>query len=379
MIAPQAYQLWLQGRYSYLPETSGFRKHVNTYFEEEVKPLFGEAANENEQQAYFQALANDYRDRAARKASFETQQRKNSIGIAGLIFVGIFGYVAFVQNEASTFSILFFVGMMVFLLGAMWLVNARKKQQLDLAEEEGFGLIRMARDSGLYKEIPPGQFPEVIATIRQLGQQQGIDLNSARFFFDPRKGTSPSVSSIEEKGQPSIFITFTRSSLTLHQSNLGHFNALYAHELGHLLQEDTKLWIEKLVPAAVFHPLLRQHEAPEANADEDSNFGLELEGFDIDLDAVVDAIDVPAVGLLFGPYIRKVQVKANRNVLRGLRYESEYLSDYASVAMTKGLEILSLIEKDFFQSESSDLHPKSDWRILSLKYRLSQTLINLRE
>lgn len=381
-VSKSGYNFWLQGRYSKWPELSSFRESVETEFEKKVIPYFNGTSN-TEREQFLDAAKKTYLELAKKKESQDETIQRNSRIVVAVIFIGIFFYVTFILNDIEPLYITVFLVMLVWIAIVFWFQKKKDDNKIIKASAEGSQLIKIARDSGIYKPIKEGQFEDIVSELKSLGAKIYFKINLDNIYFDPRVKSSPAISEIALEGDESIIITLTRESIALFKKNLPRFRALYLHEFGHLVQKDTKLWLSKLVPLEIFLPLVKMDTSSEDFGNDDqvsidhSEIDYSILDSDYEIDEAVGQIGIPGLSLLLKPYLKKAQIKANKNIFIGKRHESEYLSDFCSVAYSGTLEIMNLPQESFKQDESDDNHPSTDIRVISLKYHLVQSYYRL--
>lgn len=371
MISKIQYILWLQTKYSNLPELKSFKKSVESDFEE-IKYLFNNQQSEYPKLRYFKEVRNYYLELAEKKSTQEEKTKKNGLIAALIIYLGVFFYFSFMNGSDSTFGYIFFFIMLGWISIVYWFFRKIDKKKSIVATNEGYELISIARDKGVFRPLKGYEFPEIIEEILMLASNMNIEVDKSNIYFDPRVKSSPAISEIQSLGKKEILITLTRNSILLFKKNLAAFKAIYTHEFGHILQMDTKLWISKLVPLDIYLPIIR----PDMNIEEDQDYEKDdkldysLIDQDYEIEDAISQISIPGLSLLLMPYLKKKQIKSQKSIQTGRRYESEFLADLCSVAYTESIEIMNVLKDSYNQEFNEKNHPSTELRIVSLKYQL---------
>ncbi len=367
MVSKIQYTLWLQTKYSNLPELKSFKKAVESEFEE-IKSFFSNNHSETSRLAYFKELRHYYLELANKKSSQEDKIKKNGLITAMIIFIIILFYFSFMRGSDPSIGFIFFFGMLAWIAVVYWFLRVKNKRSTIAATNKGYELIKKARNNGVFRPLKENEFPEIIEEILLLASKMNIKVDKSNLYFDPRVKSSPAISELQSTGKKEILVTLTRNSILMYKKNLAAFKAIYTHEFGHILQMDTKLWISKLIPLEVYIPMIKSEVGIEANEDYELDYSILDQDYDID-DAI-GQIDIPGLSLLLRPYIKKRQIEGQKNIQTGRRHESEFLADLCSVAYTESLEIMNVLMDSFNQEVNDQNHPTTELRIVSLKYQL---------
>ncbi|NOU46902.1 MAG: hypothetical protein HOO86_07565 [Bacteroidales bacterium] len=96
-----------------------------------------------------------------------------------------------------------------------------------------------------YRKINTNDFPDLKNTLNKLLNNVGLKDYEVKMFFDRNNHYVPAVCErIDEQGKI-IYFLLSRNLLMLHNLNRILFESIIYHELGHINQHDTNLWIER--------------------------------------------------------------------------------------------------------------------------------------
>jgi len=197
---------------------------------------------------------------------------------------------------------------------------------------------KVAKVIGIHEILSEGQFPEVRNYISSIAKDMGIEME-IKLYYNKSNHFIPN---IIEGMNDKIILIMPRNLFSLFRSNKSHFTAILAHELNHIKLKDTMLWWE-----FEFYRSL---------------------GLTISIGTMVLAYYVGftflALVVIFYGLIYKFHLMPN---LQTKRFESELLSDIASIIHTNSFSILEVLESKYIKAVNSNIHPTPKQRITSVK------------
>jgi hypothetical protein len=96
-----------------------------------------------------------------------------------------------------------------------------------------------------YRRIKFDDFPEITNTLKTLLINAGMMDYKLKIFFNQENHFIPAVCERIENQNKYVYFLLTRNLLLLHNTKNNIFKAIICHELGHICQHDTNLWVER--------------------------------------------------------------------------------------------------------------------------------------
>jgi hypothetical protein len=224
---------------------------------------------------------------------------------------------------------------------------------------EKINSFEMMKNKGKIFEIGEGKARELKEMIIELAIKMNVDFRDILFWSTINKETFPSVE-VDKFGKINLLLPL--NFIHFFEQNKPEAKAILAHELGHVLQHDTKIYLETdsyfevirmiLFPLGIFNLLIHLYLLFASG-----NYA-KIAGSDplIIITCIIFIWDITLIVYLYNGF----------KILREARRDSERLADTAAVLYADGSSLISVLERiknDFVKHKSNATHPDKMDRI----------------
>ncbi|TCC97202.1 M48 family metalloprotease [Pedobacter hiemivivus] len=199
----------------------------------------------------------------------------------------------------------------------------------------GFGDLEDYRTNLLNRslKLSKTQYPEIWAPILSASDRIGQEHRKIVVLYRQENHCVPTITDLKRMGVPWIILTIPRNLLILSKQNPELYGAIIAHEISHIDQSDSGIWMTYYL-------------------DEKCAFG------------VYEII----MNLIEGKY------KRLRRQYKIFNSSAEYLADLGAFIITENTKIFDFLKGGYITSEEGSFHPSAETRISFLKAVLYKQL-----
>jgi Peptidase family M48 len=193
---------------------------------------------------------------------------------------------------------------------------------------KGYNQI-LTRKNEMLNENPYLQrknYPEVWKPILEIAAMINIDPARIRVIYVKENHSIPSITDFKRIGTDVILITIPRNLLVLTKQKPDLYKAIIAHEMSHLTQGDSGIWMYHLL---------------------DSSCAFSLQ------EAILNMVEGKE---------QRLQAK-----YKSYNSSAEYLADLGSFLLTEETTIFDFLKGPYVEDEEGDFHPSKQKRISFLK------------
>jgi len=243
------------------------------------------------------------------------------------ILFGLFiFFLAFIENTRDGgFSGLYFLGLFIIARCIYVVFNLIS----------GFTDLEDYRDDLLKKslKLTKNQYPDIWSPILSALDRIGQENRKIVVLYRQQNHSIPTITDLKRMGKPWIILTIPRNLLILSKQNPELYRAIIAHEISHIDQGDSGIWMTYYL-------------------DEKCAFGI-FELF---------------MNLIEGKY------KRLRRQYKAYNSSAEYLADLGAFIITENTKIFDFLKGGYITNEEGSFHPSADTRISFLKAVLYKQL-----
>lgn len=236
---------------------------------------------------------------------------------AGFFFIFMFA-TDFLPNAGVGGPLILFV--IIFLIGRPFYVaysflkgyNELKRREKQFIETNIF--------------LEKASYPDIWEPIWELSAKIGIDINRIKLLYVKENHFIPTVTDLKRLGTKLIVITIPRNLLVLAGQKPEIYKSIIAHELSHLTQGDSGIWMYYY-------------------------------------------LDFICAYNLYDFLLNLIQGKKERlrKKYKDFNSSAEYLADLGSIILTQDTRIMDFLKGDYISNLEGDFHPTRNERINFLK------------
>lgn len=193
---------------------------------------------------------------------------------------------------------------------------------------------RIKAIASTYRKLNNKDFASMQKFILDIAKVMNIQ-GEINIFYSRSNHFIPNIFTATDK---EVYLILPRNLVTLFTKNIVHFEAIIAHEFGHVLQKDTQLWWDESKTQELIWIAILAHLAYFSTFSSMNMYYL----------------------LLFFLFFNIIYFKPR---FRRKRYNSEFNADLASIVYTGHLGIVDVLNSNYIINTDTYLHPSSGRRV----------------